>query len=130
MDPVCKLNESKKLRLCTSVLTGLYLQWKGHKVEFHPNLDNVEHQCQKKKVFILTASLNPETNYFEEWMLGCRAAEDSKPTTYYISQAYEYNNVFVYKITDDDENVVNLHHYSRQPSVLTVLPEPAEWEHI
>ena len=89
-DPICKLNQERRLRLCNAVSMGEIMTW-------NPLLEVIaDDDCQRKK-FSFWDENQPE-HEFEEWMIICKSkTKDNMDTVHFVSRGYRNNEVFVFK---------------------------------
>lgn len=135
-DPLCRLTDANKLRLCASVYASR--TFRREKVNFEPTTDNVDVECVTKEIRVVS----PETNrcgliawrirknfnpfrIYKEWMIGCRATtEQGVPIISYVCRAHFQNSVFVFKPSDSNEDErVSVFNYFANVSVADTLQE-------
>ena len=116
-DPICRLSDANKLRLCTSVFSASVFK---NKIKFLPTLENIVLNCEKKEVrafhncptavavacVIDASSIYQESDYIE-WVIGCRVLTyEDEPELYYISRSHMQNAVYLYKKTSMQRRVL------------------------
>ena len=98
-DPICKLSNVQKLRLCTTLFSSNPYRTK---VRFVPGMDSVEVECERREITFFTDtqwSHHFNGTSFHEWMFVCKAMviKSGKWADFYVSRGYGPNRVFVYK---------------------------------
>lgn len=112
-DPVCRLDRSRKLRLCNALSSKFRLFWQFEVL--------AKIGCTKRKVsFTLEAlRIRAGKKAFEEWMMTCEFVQPEQPSiTYYVSRAYKNNEVFIFGVG------VNLQYHGRRVSVVSDHDSP------
>jgi len=100
-DPICRLSNVGKLRLCTALFSSFpYVE----KVKFVPSMDSVETECRKREIkFFTDVQWNEHFTgtSFYEWMIVCKALviKSGKWMDFYVSRGYGPNRIFVYKLS-------------------------------
>lgn len=110
-DPICRLSNAEKLRLCTTLFSSF--PYKG-KMKFVPGMDAIDTGCEKREIKFFTDVLwNQHFNgtSFSEWMIVCKAMviKSGKWIDFYVSRGYGPNRIFVYKLT---KGKLLLYHHS------------------
>lgn len=101
-DPICQLTPSEKLRLCATILTSSRLR---KKVNFFPIVDNVQLQCETRRIYFRSKTWQRITdeNEYEERMIACKTStfdRNGQRIVYYVSRGYGTNRIFLYKLRD------------------------------
>mgnify|MGYP000921050306 CR=1 FL=1 len=100
-DPLCSLEFQEKIRICTAVFNSEYFE----KLRFsYPTIkiNWVNGSCTKKSISFRTTNGIAEASKkdYEENLMSCRPGyeeENSIEFLYYLSHAYEPNQIFVFK---------------------------------
>jgi len=99
------MSAPERIRLCTVVFSATVFR---DKLKFWPAAENIDHECEKKKVYA-SLSVKTETNdsfqtenfvrfTYDEWMFGCKVKINSDESlTYYISRGLHASTVIVFQ---------------------------------
>jgi hypothetical protein len=108
-DPICKLNEDERLRVCILVLSSTYFE---DGLVFEPHYSYIdETECFKRKISFNDERVKLEAGekLHEEWMISCRLEKHSPGFRgeYFLSRVYNsVNEVFAYKVDENSDVVV------------------------
>lgn len=105
-DPLCFLSPDERYRICNIVLTASYFD---EELVFSRSHDSSG--CSKLKISFrdnYETKSEVEGMHYEEWMIRCTLIKyvSSYQFEYFLSQAYEPNEVFVYRWEDGRDSKI------------------------